>query len=62
MADAAKLLDPAAWDAAKVNAMIDASSLDAAVKTSLKDMVTAAGTDAAKIGAAITEIKAKMGM
>ncbi|MFN0113145.1 MAG: hypothetical protein ACKVPY_00555 [Paracoccaceae bacterium] len=57
MTDAAALLDPAKWDAAKVTAMIDGSSLDDAAKTKLKDLVTAAGSDAAKIGAAITEIK-----
>jgi hypothetical protein len=62
MADAAKLLDPANWDPAKVNAMIAASTLDDATKKTLTDAVTAAGTDAAKIGEVITQIKAALKM
>lgn len=62
MADAAKLLDPANWDATKVNAMIAASTLDDATKKTLTDAVTAAGTDAAKIGEVITQIKAALKM
>ncbi len=56
------LLDPANFDAAKVDAMIDASSLDAATKATLKGLVADAGTDTTKIGAAIAAIKTALGM
>jgi cytoskeletal protein RodZ len=59
---AAAVLDPANWDATKVTAMITASSLDDATKKTLTDAVTAAGTDATKIGDVITQIKAALKM
>lgn len=60
MGDMAALLTPATWDAAKINTMIDASTLDAATKTTLKGLVDAAGTDAAKRTEAIAAIKTAM--
>ena len=60
--DAAAVLDPANFDAAKVTAMIDASSLDAATKATLNGLVAAAGTDATKIGEALTAVKTALGL
>ena len=60
--DAMATLDPTKWDAAKVTAMITASSLDDATKKTLTDAVTAAGTDATKIADVITQIKTALKM
>ena len=62
MTDAAALLDPANFDAAKINAMIDASTLDAMVKTTLKAGVDAAAADPTKVADALAAVKAAMGM
>ena len=62
MSDALAMMDPAKWDATKVTAMIAASSLDDATKKTLTDAVAAAGTDATKIAAVITQIKTAMKM
>ena len=60
--DAMAVLDPAKWDAAKVSAMIAASSLDDATKKTLTDAVTAAAADPAAITAVIAQIKTALKM
>ena len=60
--DAAALLDPANFDAAKINAMIDASSLDDATKGTLKAGIDAAAGNPALVQGAIDAVKAAMGM
>ena len=60
--DAAAALDPAAFDAAKVTALIDASALDDATKATLKAGVEAAAADPAKVAEAIAAVKAALGM
>ena len=63
MTDAAALLDPANFDAAKIDAMIDASTmLDDATKTTLKATVDAAAADPAKVADAIAAVKSALGM
>ena len=54
--------DPAAFDAAKINAMIAASTLDDATKATLKAGVDAAATNPALVQGAIDAVKAAMGM
>ena len=56
------MLDPAAFDAAKINAMIAASTLDDATKATLKAGVDAAATNPALVQGAIDAVKAAMGM
>ncbi len=60
--DAAAVLDPAAFDAAKVTALIDASPLDDAAKTTLKAAVTAAASNPALVQGAIDQVKAALGL
>jgi hypothetical protein len=55
-------LDPAAYDAAKVTAVIDGSTLDDATKASLKSAVTMAGTDPIKQTDVIAQVKKALGM
>ena len=55
-------LDPANFDAAKVNALIDASALDAATKTTLKSGVDAAASNAALVPGAIEAVKKALGL
>ena len=55
-------VDPAAFDAAKINAMIAASTLDDATKATLKAGVVAAATNPALVQGAIDAVKAAMGM
>ena len=55
-------LDPANFDAAKVNALIDASALDAALKTTLKAGVDAAAADPAKVTEALASVKTALGL
>ena len=55
-------LDPATYDAAKVTALIDTSTLDDATKTSLKSAVTMAGTDPTKQADVIAQVKKALGM
>ena len=59
---AADTLDPAKFDAAKVNALIAASSLDDATKATLKAGVDAAATNPAGVAAAVAAVKAALGM
>ena len=61
-AEAAAALDPANFDAAKVGMMIEASSLDAATKATLKAGVDAAATNPAAVEAALAAVKAALGM
>ena len=62
MADAAALLDPAAFDATKVAGLIDASALDDATKATLKSAVEAAAGNPALVEAAIAQVKTALGM
>lgn len=55
-------LDPANFDAAKVNAMIAASTLDDATKTKLTDAIDAAAGNPALVGGALAAVKAALGM
>jgi hypothetical protein len=61
-AAAAATLDPANFDAAAVNAMIAASTLDDATKATLKAGVDAAATNPAGVAAALQAVKAALGM
>ena len=60
--DAMPALDAATFDPVAVAGMIDASTLDDAMKATLKSAVTAAGTDPAKITAVIAQVKTALGM
>ena len=60
--DAMATLDPANFDGAKISAMIDASALDAGLKTTLKAGIEAAGADPTKIAEALAAVKTAMGM
>lgn len=62
MADMMTALDPANFDAAKITAMIDASALDATLKTTLKSGIEAAAADPTKIASALAAVKTAMGM
>jgi hypothetical protein len=55
-AEAAMVLDAAAFDAAKVTALIDASALDDATKTTLKAGVTAAAGNPALVQGALDAV------
>lgn len=61
-AAAAAVLDPAKFDAAKVNALIDASALDDATKTTLKAGVTAAASNPSAVAGAVQAVKTALGM
>ena len=61
-AAAAAVLDPATFDAAKVNALIDASALDDATKTTLKAGVTAAASNPSAVAGAVQAVKTALGM
>ena len=61
-ADAAAALNPAAFDAVKVTALIDASSLDDAMKTTLKSAVTAAAGNPALVQGTIDQVKKALGL
>ncbi len=60
--DAASVLDPANFDAAAVNALIDASSLGADVKTSLKAAVDGAAGNPALVAGVLTQVKTALGL
>ncbi len=60
--EAMTVLDPAAFDAAKVTALIDASPLDDATKTTLKTGVTAAAGNPALVAGAIAAVKTALGL
>ena len=62
MAEMMTALDPANFDAAKITAMIDASALDATLKTTLKSGIEAAAADPTKIASALAAVKTAMGM
>jgi hypothetical protein len=50
------------FDAAKINAMIDGSALDATLKTTLKAGIDAAAADPTKVADAVAAVKAALGM
>ena len=58
----AAVLDPANFDAAKINALIDGSSLSAEVKTTLKTAVDGAAKNPSLVEAAINQVKTALGM
>ena len=60
--EAMPALDAATFDPVAVAGMIDASTLDDAMKATLKAAVTAAGTDPAAITAVIAQVKTALGM
>jgi hypothetical protein len=60
--DAAAVLDPANFDAAAINALIDGSSLGADVKATLKSAVDAAAANPALVQPAIDQVKAALGL
>ena len=60
--DMAAVLDPANFDAAKINALIDGSSLSAEVKTTLKTAVDGAAKNPSLVEAAINQVKTALGM
>jgi hypothetical protein len=55
-------LTPATFDAVKVAALIDASPLDVATKTTLKASVTAAAANPALLDGALTAVKTALGL
>ena len=60
--DAAGLFDPANFDADKLKATIDASTLDDATKTSLKSAVDAAQANPDLVQSTLDQVKAALGM
>ena len=58
----ADIFDPANFDADSVNAAIDGSSLDDAMKTTLKATVDAAKDSPELLGAALDQVKAALGL
>lgn len=60
--DALAALDPATFDAAKITALIDGSSLDDATKTTLKTAVTAAASNPSLVADTVAQVKAALGM
>lgn len=60
--DTMALLDPANFDATKINAMIEASELTSVVKATLKSGVDAAAAEPAKITEALAAIKTALGL
>ena len=60
--DTMVLLDPANFDATKINAMIEASELTSVVKATLKSGVDAAAAEPAKITEALAAIKTALGL
>ena len=60
--DIAALLDPATFDADKLIAAVDASTLDEATKATLKTAIEGARNDPAAVPAVIDQVKAAMGM
>lgn len=59
---AMELLDPAKFDAAKLTALIDGSSLDDATKGTLKSAVAAAQANPSLVDATIAQIKTALGL
>jgi colicin import membrane protein len=62
MTDAMAALDPASFDAVKIKAMIDASSLNADLKTTLKANVDAAASNPALVESTVSAVKTALGM
>jgi len=60
--DAAAALDPANFDAARVNALIDGSQLDATTKTTLKAAVDAAAANPALVQTALDQVRSALGL
>lgn len=60
--DIAALLDPATFDADKLIAAVDTSTLDDATKTSLKAAIEGARNNPGAVQAVIDQVKAAMGM
>jgi hypothetical protein len=60
--DAAAALDPANFNADSVVALIDGSTLDDAVKTTLKTAVEAARANPALVADTIAQVKTALGM
>ena len=61
-AKAMELLDPAKFDADKLTALIDGSSLDDATKGTLKSAVAAAKTNPSLVDATIAQVKTALGL
>ena len=61
-AEALAVLDPANFDAARVTALIDASTLTDDVKATLKNVVSAAASNAALVEPAIAQVKTALGL
>ena len=62
MAEAMAVLDPAAFDAAKVIGLIDASPLDDATKATLKAGVEAAASNPTMVEGAVNAVETALGM
>lgn len=60
--DALAALNPASFDAAKVNALIDASTLNADLKTTLKANVDAAAGNPALVESTVSAVKTALGL
>ncbi|WP_413873167.1 hypothetical protein [Albidovulum sp.] len=60
--DIAALLDPATFDADKLIAAVDASTLDDAAKSTLKTAIEGARNNPGAVQAVIDQVKAAMGM
>ena len=60
--DIAALLDPATFDADKLIAAVDTSTLDDATKTTLKTAIEGARNNPGAVQAVIDQVKAAMGM
>ena len=56
------MLDPANFDATKLSAALDATTLDESTRMTLKTLVEAAGANPAMVDTAITQIKAALGL
>lgn len=61
-AQAMALLDPANFDADKITALIDSSSLDDGTKGTLKSAVSAAKANPSLVEATIAQIKTALGL
>jgi colicin import membrane protein len=60
--DPSKLLDATSFDAAKVTALIDGSSLDDSTKTTLKSAVEAAASNPLLLQGVLDQVKSAMGL
>lgn len=61
-AAAAEALDPANFDAARITALIDGSTLDDATKTTLKTAVTAAAANPALVADTVAQVRTALGL